>query len=65
MHRAFVTATSLHRPEATFFLGDVFDEGQWVDETEFSTYVHRFKSLFPVLNPYVIVGNHDVGFHYV
>ena len=49
-----------------WIIGDVFDEGQWVDEAEFTSYVNRFYSLFPFTSRlYVIVGNHDVGFHYV
>ena len=46
-----------------WILGDVFDEGQWVNEKQFSEYVKRFHRLFPTKNPHVVVGNHDVGFH--
>jgi len=63
MSTAFVTADYLHSADIVFFLGDVFDEGQWVDESQFQEYVERFHRLFPAKNPHVIVGNHDVGFH--
>lgn len=46
-------------------VGDLFDEGQWVNTQEYNDYVERFHYLFPAQNPYVIVGNHDVGFHHV
>lgn len=63
MSTAFATAERLHSPDIVFFLGDVFDEGQWVDQKEYEEYVERFYRLFPTQNPYVLVGNHDVGFH--
>jgi len=47
MHRSFVTATQLLKPEVTFFLGDLFDEGKWASEQDFTDYVDRFHSLFP------------------
>ncbi|KAE8742681.1 hypothetical protein FOCC_FOCC011810 [Frankliniella occidentalis] len=67
MHRAFQTAISLHKPEIIFFLGDIFDEGLWCGKDEFDYYVARFNSLFRYpesTKVYVIVGNHDIGFHY-
>lgn len=48
-------------------LGDVFDEGLWCSGLEFNDYVERFHSLFAIpkeTKMYVVVGNHDVGFHY-
>jgi len=68
MHRAFQTALTIFSPEAVFFLGDVFDEGMWVDYLDFEKYVKRFHSLFHVpvsIKRYIISGNHDIGFHYV
>ena len=35
MHRGFVTATQLLKPDITFFLGDLFDEGKWASEQDF------------------------------
>uniref|UniRef100_A0A914VQE3 Calcineurin-like phosphoesterase domain-containing protein n=1 Tax=Plectus sambesii TaxID=2011161 RepID=A0A914VQE3_9BILA len=68
MHRAFQTAITLFPPDAVFFLGDLFDEGQWSTKEQFFTYVSRFHSLFAVddkIQVYSVVGNHDIGFHYV
>lgn len=64
MHRGYVTAQTLLKPEVTFFLGDLFDEGKWSDNAEFEETVGRFHSLFPGENNAVLVGNHDIGFHY-
>lgn len=67
MYRAFQTAISLHEPEIIFVLGDIFDEGLWSSEKEFNSYVTRFHSLFRVPSGteiFVVVGNHDIGFHY-
>jgi ethanolamine phosphate phosphodiesterase len=67
MHRAFQSAITLHEPDVVFVLGDVFDEGLWSSEIEFNNYVARFKSLFRVPDDtqlHVVVGNHDIGFHY-
>lgn len=50
-----------------FITGDIFDEGLWCGKTEFDYYVARFNSLFRVpegTTVYVVVGNHDIGFHY-
>ena len=64
MHRGFVTATQIFEPEVVFFLGDLFDEGKWSSSEEFSSTVQRFHSLFPFEPKIVLVGNHDIGFHY-
>lgn len=66
MHRGFVTAVSYLDPETVFFLGDLFDEGKWASEAEFKVTVQRFHSLFPFdsSKKIVVVGNHDIGFHY-
>lgn len=67
MWRAFQTAAVLHRPEVVFVLGDLFDEGQLASEQEFQKTVDRFYSMFylPKEVPlYVVMGNHDIGFHY-
>lgn len=48
-------------------IGDLFDEGQWVDDDQFAVYLARFKRLFRVPDGtrlYGALGNHDVGFHY-
>lgn len=67
MHRAFQTAIQLHRPEVVFILGDLFDEGQNVNDAQFDEYAARFRRLFSVpagVRVYGSLGNHDVGFHY-
>ena len=68
MHRAFQTAMTYFKPELVVFLGDVFDEGKWAGDDEFQAYVKRFRSLFRVdpasTEVRVVIGNHDVGFHY-
>ncbi|XP_045448455.1 metallophosphoesterase 1 [Melitaea cinxia] len=66
MHRAFQTIISLHKPDVVFILGDLFDEGEWTDNKQFKEYVSRFHRLFSVPNSikmFVVVGNHDIGFH--
>lgn len=45
--------------------GDIFDEGKWANQKQYEDYVERFTKMFPTNNPYVLVGNHDVGFHYM
>jgi metallophosphoesterase superfamily enzyme len=67
MYRAFQTSMYLHSPDLVFVLGDVFDEGLWSSDQEFNKYVARFNSLFDVPSEtgrHVVVGNHDIGFHY-
>lgn len=68
MYRSFQTAITLHQPDVIFILGDVFDEGSWVNDAEYNEYVRRFNSIFKVPHKkkiYVVAGNHDMGFHYV
>ena len=60
------TPTHCYR-QVIFLLGDVFDEGQWVDEDGWNEYVRRFHSIFrrsESLPMVVVPGNHDIGFHY-
>lgn len=70
MFRAFQTAIVLHQPDVVFILGDVFDEGQWVNDKDFEIYINRFQQLFHAgsnskhIRVYSAIGNHDVGFHY-
>uniref|UniRef100_A0A0N4ZU65 Metallophos domain-containing protein n=1 Tax=Parastrongyloides trichosuri TaxID=131310 RepID=A0A0N4ZU65_PARTI len=66
MWRSFQTSLTLLSPDATFFLGDIFDEGQWSNREQFDEYINRFNELFKVnknTQRYVVVGNHDIGFH--
>ncbi|XP_059617275.1 metallophosphoesterase 1 homolog [Phlebotomus argentipes] len=67
MQRSFQTAVNLFNPDAIFVLGDLFDEGKWVNDQEFQDYVDRFYSIFSIPSTtqlFGIVGNHDIGFHY-
>ncbi|GFS58075.1 metallophosphoesterase 1 [Nephila pilipes] len=67
MYRTFQTAMTLHNPQVVFILGDIFDEGHQCNEIEFNNYVKRFHSVFSVpenTKLYVVIGNHDIGFHY-
>lgn len=60
MHRTFQTAIGIFNPEVVFFLGDLFDEGEWVKGPDFDKYVSRFESLFSVpehIDIYVVPGN--------
>ena len=55
------------RREVIFFLGDVFDEGKWCDDSEFRDVKRRFETMFAThqdQNVFVVAGNHNIGFHY-
>lgn len=57
----------LLEPDVVLILGDIFDEGNWVNDKAFEEYVDRFKSIFSVpetTHLYAIHGNHDINFHY-
>ncbi|XP_075561282.1 metallophosphoesterase 1 isoform X2 [Pelecanus crispus] len=67
MERSFQTALWLLQPDIVFILGDVFDEGKWSSPQAWADDVRRFQKMFkyPVSTELVvIVGNHDIGFHY-
>ncbi|XP_014381551.1 metallophosphoesterase 1 isoform X2 [Alligator sinensis] len=66
MERAFQTALLL-QPDVVFILGDVFDEGKWSRSQAWADDVRRFQKMFrhpAETELVVIVGNHDIGFHY-
>ncbi|XP_064640414.1 metallophosphoesterase 1-like isoform X2 [Lineus longissimus] len=68
MERSFKSASLLFSPDAVFILGDIFDEGKWANDKEFNEHVQRFRKMFPHSTDtemQVLVGNHDVGFHYM
>ena len=49
-------------------VGDALDEGKWSNDPTFREDVRRFQQMFahPTnTNMQVIVGNHDIGFHYM
>lgn len=67
MERAYKTAISLHQPEVVFILGDLFEDGEYVDGKYFQTYLSRFHKTFRTpsrIKVFSAVGNHDIGFHY-
>ncbi|CAG2106405.1 unnamed protein product [Medioppia subpectinata] len=60
-------------PQYVFILGDVFDSGNTVSDTQFTALVNKFHQQFPTQKSgsntdsmpivYIINGNHDIGFH--
>ncbi|XP_048384945.1 metallophosphoesterase 1 isoform X1 [Stegostoma tigrinum] len=67
MERAFQTASWLFEPDVVFVLGDLFDEGKWSSPEDFKDDVKRFQMMFrhsSSTDLFVVVGNHDVGFHH-
>ncbi|XP_066290681.1 metallophosphoesterase 1-like isoform X2 [Branchiostoma lanceolatum] len=68
MERSFQTAVSVHQPHAVFLLGDLLDEGKWCSDKEFwEEYLVRSRRMFrhnADVQFHVVVGNHDIGFHY-
>ncbi|KAM3910008.1 metallophosphoesterase 1 isoform 1-T2 [Leptodactylus fuscus] len=67
MERAYQSAIWLLQPDIVFILGDLFDEGKWSNTKAWEDDVSRFKSMFrhpPHTELIVVVGNHDIGFHY-
>ncbi|XP_029420185.1 metallophosphoesterase 1 isoform X6 [Nannospalax galili] len=67
MERAFQTALWLLQPEVVFILGDIFDEGKWSSAKAWEDDVQRFQKMFRLTSTVqlkVVVGNHDIGFHY-
>lgn len=68
MERSFQSSMLVHEPDVVFILGDVFDEGKWCSDSEFLHYVTRFRRMFATpqkTSLFVLVGNHDIGFHYM
>lgn len=66
IRRVYQKALSLHQPDVVFILGDLFNEGLYVDDNDFSEYLSRFSDIFetpPHIQRYCLVGNHDIGFH--
>lgn len=66
MYKAFEVAVQLHRPDVVFIMGDIFNEGEYVDDEYFVKYMNRFHELFDTSDEtivYSIIGNHDIGFH--
>ncbi|XP_044149586.1 metallophosphoesterase 1 isoform X2 [Bufo gargarizans] len=67
MERAYQSAIWLLQPDIVFILGDLFDEGKWSNSKAWEDDLTRFQSMFrhpPHTELLVVVGNHDIGFHY-
>ncbi|KAM9308335.1 metallophosphoesterase 1 [Gastrophryne carolinensis] len=67
MERSFQSALWLLQPDVVFILGDLFDEGKWSNSKAWANDVARFQSIFrhsPHTELFIVVGNHDIGFHY-
>ncbi|XP_031760287.1 metallophosphoesterase 1 isoform X2 [Xenopus tropicalis] len=67
MERSYQSALWLLQPDVVFILGDIFDEGKWSIPEAWSRDVVRFQKMFrhpPHTELIVLVGNHDIGFHY-
>lgn len=68
MERSFQTSMLIHNPDVVFIVGDLLDEGKWSTDGEFQKHVTRFKKMFAMpkeTDAKVLVGNHDIGFHYM
>ena len=55
-------------PFSTHGLGDIFDDGKWSSDEAFQADVRRYNKIFshsPSVELAAIIGNHDVGFHYM
>ncbi|RNA02627.1 Metallophosphoesterase 1, partial [Brachionus plicatilis] len=66
-HRSFQTARFLLNPDYIVIMGDITDEGKWCSDKEWTYYEKRVKELFYTgekTKLLLIVGNHDIGFHY-
>ncbi|XP_075069384.1 metallophosphoesterase 1 [Mixophyes fleayi] len=67
MERAYQSALWILQPDIVFILGDLFDEGKWSNSKAWENDVARFQNMFrhpPHTELMVVVGNHDIGFHY-
>ncbi|CAK8696186.1 unnamed protein product [Clavelina lepadiformis] len=67
MYRSYQTALQLLNPDVVFILGDLTDEGKWASSEQWNRYVHRAGEVFftpKKIRLHMVMGNHDVGFHY-
>lgn len=73
LRSTFVLANSYTKPDATLFLGDLFDEGLKSDDAQFDRYFKRFSSIFKCeqmekkfgIRQIFIPGDNDIGGEYV
>lgn len=51
-----------------YITGDIFDDGKWSSDEAFQEDVLRYNKIFqhsPAVQLVTVIGNHDVGFHYM
>jgi hypothetical protein len=65
LHNTFILAQSFVRPNATIFLGDLFDEGLKATDQQYDEYYNRFKKIFDFNSnngsTIYIPGDNDIG----
>jgi len=68
MKMSFQSAFTWLQPDYVVILGDLFDEGETVNEKDWNDYLYRFyDDIFYMEDKeklIVIAGNHDIGFHH-
>ncbi|EDW75915.1 uncharacterized protein Dwil_GK15194 [Drosophila willistoni] len=67
MKRAFQASIKLLKPDVVFILGDLFDEGDKLNNQQFHEHMTRYLKMFnlpPGIPLISLAGNHDVGFHF-
>jgi hypothetical protein len=66
--RSYQTTLEKFNPNFAVILGDLTDEGKWCSNQEWEYYTERANQVFSTstfdTKLFVLVGNHDVGFHY-
>ncbi|XP_068151393.1 metallophosphoesterase 1 homolog [Drosophila tropicalis] len=65
--RAFQASVKLLKPDVVFILGDLFDEGDKLNNQQFHEHMIRYLKIFnlpPGIPLISVAGNHDVGFHF-
>jgi hypothetical protein len=66
--RSYKTTIRIFKPNYAIILGDLTDEGKWCSNEEWQSYNDRTNAIFAPefmdTKLFVLVGNHDVGFHY-
>ena len=73
LRKTFLLANSYIKPNATIFLGDLFDEGLKADDQQFQRYFDRFQHIYQCdqmrqshgIRQIFISGDNDVGGEYV
>lgn len=64
LHRGYSHAVTFLKPHLEFFLGDIFDEGEFLDDHHFALDVERFLRIFPLhsnISRIYLAGDNDIG----